>query len=325
MAAPNPASTALVTEHFGWTPLSFVDDVINAVNELLYGALESVETFLLSQPPGALGFVTPPGVFRETDGNGEVQLSKAEEDEIMKGLHRLETLFESAVDKAFDGFELYVLRNIFNVHPPDLVGWVRLAHHREADFSRDSLGTSDTTTNLPAQGATIRLRELRQRLLYSYHLNKSLRDAKEANEQKLQQLRKQVKALQQASDVTTQSTTIYSVLAGSNSTRQTAHFVNSQVALLRDLVQELRPINRALDAIQNSGGDAMVDDAALSTAEARKQYIETMARKHVESRGLRLTARGDVIGGDFEAEGPGRSADQIQRLDDIVGKLSKSG
>lgn len=61
----------------------------------------------------------------------------------MKGLHRLETLFESAVDKAFDGFELYVLRNIFNVHPPDLVGWVRLAHHRVFSLFRNHQGRAD--------------------------------------------------------------------------------------------------------------------------------------------------------------------------------------
>ena len=49
-------------------------------------------------------------------------------DEINNGVHQLEMLMENGVDKAFDGFELFVLRNVFNV-PPDARDWVRLRHH----------------------------------------------------------------------------------------------------------------------------------------------------------------------------------------------------
>ena len=48
--------------------------------------------------------------------------------EIENGLHQLETLLESTVDKAFDKFEIYVLRNIFTV-PEELLPWVRLKHY----------------------------------------------------------------------------------------------------------------------------------------------------------------------------------------------------
>jgi Mis12 protein len=48
--------------------------------------------------------------------------------EIENGLHQLETLLEATVDKAFDKFEIYVLRNILTV-PEDLVGWIRLSHY----------------------------------------------------------------------------------------------------------------------------------------------------------------------------------------------------
>lgn len=43
-------------------------------------------------------------------------------------MHQLETLLEANVDKAFDKFEIYVLRNIFTV-PEDLLGWLRLKHY----------------------------------------------------------------------------------------------------------------------------------------------------------------------------------------------------
>lgn len=55
--------------------------------------------------------------------------SEKEAEEISRGVHALETLLENGVDKYFDSFELYVLRNILVVKP-ELVGWVRLAHHR---------------------------------------------------------------------------------------------------------------------------------------------------------------------------------------------------
>ena len=48
--------------------------------------------------------------------------------EIEEGLHKLETLLESTVDKNFDRFEIYVLRNILSV-PEDLTGWIRLGHY----------------------------------------------------------------------------------------------------------------------------------------------------------------------------------------------------
>lgn len=48
--------------------------------------------------------------------------------EIEEGLHQLETLLNSTVDKNFDKFEIYVLRNILSV-PADLVSWMRLGHY----------------------------------------------------------------------------------------------------------------------------------------------------------------------------------------------------
>lgn len=70
----------------------------------------------------------------ETDEEGNELFDDKDREELEKGVHKLETLLENAVDKNFDRFELYVLRNILNVDPA-LVGWVRLAHH-EVSYSR---------------------------------------------------------------------------------------------------------------------------------------------------------------------------------------------
>jgi kinetochore protein Mis12/MTW1 len=77
-----------------------------------------------------LGFAHPannPSTIPDTDADGNIEYPEARL-EIENGLHQLETLFEATVDKAFDKFEIYVLRNILTV-PEDLVGWVRLAHY----------------------------------------------------------------------------------------------------------------------------------------------------------------------------------------------------
>ena len=48
--------------------------------------------------------------------------------EIENGVHQLETLLEATVDKTFDKFEIYTLRNILTV-PEDLAPWMRLGHY----------------------------------------------------------------------------------------------------------------------------------------------------------------------------------------------------
>jgi len=64
---------------------------------------------------------TPP----DDDGNIVYPEAKLE---LENGLHQLETLLETNVDKAFDKFEIYVLRNILTV-PGDLLPYVRLKHY----------------------------------------------------------------------------------------------------------------------------------------------------------------------------------------------------
>ncbi len=60
-------------------------------------------------------------------GDGEAAGERFKE-EIENGVHRLETLLEATVDKTFDRFEIFTLRNILTV-PDDLSGWMRLAHY----------------------------------------------------------------------------------------------------------------------------------------------------------------------------------------------------
>jgi kinetochore protein Mis12/MTW1 len=87
-----------------------------------------LENGLFSTPPEKLGF--SPAARDTSTGttcNDGPECPPAKQ-EIEEGLHKLETLLESTVDKNFDRFEIYVLRNILSV-PEDLAAWIRLSHY----------------------------------------------------------------------------------------------------------------------------------------------------------------------------------------------------
>lgn len=137
-------STAILTEHFGYVPIALIDDIINAANDILYKCTAAMDEFLSSRyPDGKLwlegGSLPPSKRLKANDGtrkenqDGGIEIDITEEIEL--GTAKFETLFESIVDKCFDGFELYVLRNLM-VIPQNLIqgGWIRLSHHRGVDF-----------------------------------------------------------------------------------------------------------------------------------------------------------------------------------------------
>ncbi|KAI4176802.1 MAG: hypothetical protein LQ346_007787, partial [Caloplaca aetnensis] len=117
---------ALLTEHFRYTPLSLIDDIINTVNTIVYRAIEAIENGLFSIPPEKLGYSPEPESSRDNIlPDADHPDSK---DEIENGVHQLETLLEATVDKTFDKFEIYTLRNILTV-PQELAPWMRLGHY----------------------------------------------------------------------------------------------------------------------------------------------------------------------------------------------------
>ncbi|KAI9755927.1 MAG: hypothetical protein M1815_004475 [Lichina confinis] len=134
-------STWLLTEHLRYTPLSLIDDIINSVNALLYRAVSAVESGLLNAAPATLGFLQPAtrkrgkdqGQDQDDDENDCAAAIEAKR-EIENGVHQLETLFEATVDKDFDKFEIYVLRNILTVSD-DVLPWMRLGHYENFDLT----------------------------------------------------------------------------------------------------------------------------------------------------------------------------------------------
>ena len=111
--------------HPSLTPIeSLIDDIINAVNTIIYRAIEAVETGLLNLPPQQLGFPKSTNLTKAQ----VAQNQSLQQDEIENGCHQLETLLVDSADKTFDKFEIYTLRNILTVEE-GLAPWMRLSHY----------------------------------------------------------------------------------------------------------------------------------------------------------------------------------------------------
>jgi kinetochore protein Mis12/MTW1 len=126
MSAPTDTTTELMTEHLQYAPLSFIDDVINSANAVLYQSMDAFEAYLRDTLIPAL-----PAQHSKTFALDASVDSERETlyKELEFGMAQVETLLENAIDRNFDAFELYVLRNVFNV-PSGVEGYMRLQHHK---------------------------------------------------------------------------------------------------------------------------------------------------------------------------------------------------
>jgi len=152
MATNDQIKTALLTEHFRYTPLvrmrhhslplakaltplqTLLDDIINTVNELVYQAVGEIETALLNVPKEQLGFTSSaPTQFPDTADHSDAS-EEAAATEIGAGVVKLQTLLDSTIDKNFDKLEIYTLRNLLTVsnakEDEGLENWIVLDHYK---------------------------------------------------------------------------------------------------------------------------------------------------------------------------------------------------
>ncbi|KAL5342441.1 Mis12 protein-domain-containing protein [Aspergillus crustosus] len=292
-------TTSLLTEHFSYTPLSLIDDIINSINNLIYQAISSLETGLHSTPPERLGFAhaNTGSTIPDTDEDGNVVYPEAQL-EIENGLHQLETLLEATVDKAFDKFEIFVLRNIFRV-PDDLMGWIRLKHYE--NISLISSHDAPTVDVILA---------LRQKLQETKKLNRALKQESARNDVVISQLKTILAATQKLKtaeingmDLTedaistgkkdlldlsflTSSPAAQQLRVGVSTGPNKQHtplttnttFILSQLPALQAMLKELRP---KLASLPKSGLSVDKD----SKSDERREYIESRIRLHLERSG----------------------------------------
>ncbi|PLB44613.1 Mis12 domain protein [Aspergillus steynii IBT 23096] len=327
----NDATNSLLAEHFSYTPLSLIDDVINSINNLIYQAISSLESGLLSTPPERLGFshANNGSTIPDTDEDGNVVYPEARL-EIENGLHQLETLLESTVDKAFDKFEIIVLRNTFRVED-DLLGWIRLNHYRNLDLNPPP--NTPTPETIQAQ---------RKKLQETKKLNRSMKEECARNDAIISQLRSILSTVDSTKNAKSAKAEGESEMpapsgskeldlsfltaspaaqqlrvgvAGSNAqhtplTTNTT-FILSQLPALKTMLTQLRP---KLTALPKS-----VDTAKESKADERRDYIESRIRLHLERSGqLAVGSDGNPV-----VAGRKMSITEAQALEAVTGLLSQ--
>ncbi|KAK7431800.1 hypothetical protein QQZ08_001741 [Neonectria magnoliae] len=310
MADPQASDYELLTEHFGYPPVSLLDDIINTVNVLADRALDSVERLLLSIPPQNLGFRANP---RDRDAPPPDEAARRE---IENGTHQLETLLNASIDKNFDLFELYTMNNILKVRP-EHQPFLRLAHYDGLDFAADAPDrpTADSVTHL------------RRRLHASQRLHSVLELERARNDALLAQLRA---SLGLPTAVKAEETPAASGPFGFLRDRAgledagaatpiatTTEFTLSQLQALRALSTSLRTLLPDLGPV--------ADDAAPRTwRRDRVEYVEAASRKYLEnSRGLELGAQGDVRDGEWQGEGRKVTRSDVEGLENVAAMLSK--
>ncbi|AQZ09151.1 MTW1 (YAL034W-A) [Zygosaccharomyces parabailii] len=148
MAAPTMKSTSILTEHLQYPAISLVDDIINAVNEVMYKCTAAMEKYLLERNEGA---------------------GKDYTEEIRVGVAKLETLLEHSVDKNFDKLELYVLRNVLRI-PQELLD----ANVFRLSYQRDLLIPSDAEKASSISQLEEKGRQIEQSLQKNYELRRRL-------------------------------------------------------------------------------------------------------------------------------------------------------
>ncbi|KPM39631.1 hypothetical protein AK830_g6911 [Neonectria ditissima] len=319
MADPQASDYELLTEHFGYPPVSLLDDIINTVNVLADRALDSVERLLLSIPPQNLGFRASA---RDKDPEAPPP-EEAAHREIENGTHQLETLLNAAIDKNFDLFELYTMNNILKVRPDDQP-FLRLAHYDGLDFAAASTAADRPTPD----SVTL----LRRRLHASQRLHSALDLERARNDALLARLRD---SLGLPADVKAEDPPPAAGPFGFLRDRAgledagaatpiatTTEFTLSQLQALRALSTSLRTLLPDLGPAPDDDDDAAA--APRTWRRDRVEYVEAASRKYLESsRGLELGAQGDVRDGEWQGEGRKVTRNDVEGLENVAAMLSK--
>ncbi|KAH7128347.1 Mis12 domain-containing protein [Dendryphion nanum] len=314
MASAKQQENMLLTEHFTWSPISLIDDIINAANEVLYKCTDTFESGLLAADPSILGFAEIPKRDNEDDEAYVDRIEQAKRLEIEEGTLKLETLMENALDRNLDRMEIWTLRNVLCL-PREVEGWVKLGHYEAL-----TLPSSQPSTTPEA------LHALRRKLHETQKLNAALTAEKARNEAQITKLRALLQpqtsnsALAQTRisiDGSTRTegadteenaqhpspfsflthtpsanalgiqklpldtpSTSTSTTTVSQNTPLTTHttFTTSQLPHLHSLLTSLRP-HLASSALPGKGSGA-------GSKEERKVYIESQSRRVLERRGV---------------------------------------
>lgn len=278
MAASNHTTTALLTEHFRYTPLTLLDDIINTVNELVFRAVNAIEEGFGGTTAEQLGFRLESAVSKSLPNEQARRdaLAELKQNEIDNGIVKLESLLNATVDKDFDKFEIYTLRNILAVghDEENLANWVRLDHYKGVDVA--------DAENVPSP-EQVQLQ--RRRLNETAKLNTMLKAEEAKNAAVLSQLSALIGA--ETNGDGAESTAPFAFLnASANSTQsqqltQDTQYAINQIPALQRLLAQLKD---AMQTIPNARNLRHDDEESIEGR--RRRYLHHQSLRALERKGI---------------------------------------
>lgn len=278
-----------------------LDEIINTVNEVAFQAVNAVETGLSNTDPEVLGF--------RRDLNSALSpeaVQEAKQTEIENGIVQLETLLNATIDKDFDKFEIYTLRNILSVghEEEQLAEWVRLEHYKNLDISPSQVAPTPEQVQLE-----------RRKLHETIKLNNMLKAEEARNQAVLSKLHRTLRGKDPASPFAfLASLQPSSKNAQPQSFSQNVQYAVKQLPALRDMIESIKASLHTLPNARQSTED--------STSLKRMQYVETQSGRALQRRGVDVqdsTTAGAAVGrriGRDEVEGIEAVANALDRTPD---------
>ncbi|KAN0115080.1 Mis12 domain containing protein [Hyaloscypha variabilis] len=318
MSAPVNPDVTLLTEHFSYRPAALIDDVINSIITLSFRATEAVEKGLLAADPAALGFKIPLPITPEAQKEAKA-ITEAAKHEVENGVHQLETLLGTKIDKNFDKLELYAFRNILSV-PPEVRDWVRLSHYEGLSFVEDK--DAPNTESVTMQRKKLRETQKLQSLLLAETAKN------EATITELKSLLMNQKPKQEPDAERQETYPAFAFLQNrgditgdvSHPVTTTASFAVSQLPALKNLLENLKP---RLDELANGNGrKGLAGEEEKTWRRERLEFIEKETKRHLENvRGLELGEMGEVRDGEWQGEGRKLGKGEVEDLERVVGMV----
>jgi kinetochore protein Mis12/MTW1 len=240
-------------------------------------------------------------------------LLEQKQNEIDTGIIQLESLLNNIVDKDFDKFEIYTLRNILAVghEEESLARWVRLEHYKNLELD------NSTVTLTPEE-----LLQQRRKVQETAKLNAMLKAEEARNKTVIAQLRS-LTGQQNENNTADQTPSPFAFLTTSPHTSTTAkplsqnlQFAIAQLPALRELLAQLKVSLSSLPAARQT----RMDENSLEAK--RRGYIHSQARRALDRRGVDIGGHGSeaVVGG-----GRRVAAEEVQGLESVVQALGAAG
>lgn len=220
---------------------------------------------------------------------------------------QLETLLNATVDKDFDKFEIYTLRNILAVgHDEEgLAPWVQLEHYRNLELEKGREGPTPEQVQM-----------LRRKLQETVKLGNLLKAEEARNTAVLGKLRELVGRDGQQNGAASP----FGFLAAQQQTskssasqplNQNVQYAMTQLPALRELLSNLK------DSLQTIPNARHASQDENSVAAKRRQYVESQSRRALERKGVDASGNGDFAAGSGRRIG----RDEVEGIEAVVQAL----